>query len=971
MKAISAVGQSKVAAREGRGCTAPILGQDLENGERMNPGNRSKLIIGFVLLLVAPFGFVAALQSAEPAAARPDTKLLLTDNWFIQPSFDVHEPGSTLSTVGFQPQHWYRAMIPSTVLAALVADRIYADPYFGMNLRSIPGTNYAIGSNFSGIAMPPGSPFRSSWWYRTQFTVPSGYRGKQVQLHFDGIDFRANVWLNGRLVADSKQMAGMWRLFEFDVTDLIVPAKVNALAVEVFPQIPHDLSISFMDWNPMPPDKDMGIWRPVYLTSSGPVTIRFPQVITRLDLPAVDKARLTVTGEMRNMTNRPVSGILKGQIEDSQFSQQVTLKPKETKIVVFSPDKFPQLNLTNPRLWWPAHLGPQNLYNLKLQFESGGSTSDEANTRFGIREITSEVEKPTPTSLVFSGHDQGYVATHRIFSINGRRILIRGAGYTPDMMLRASPEREEAELKYVRDMNLNTVRLEGKLPDDHFLAIADEYGILITAGWPSGGFWEQWKKWDDEDRLIYAESLKDQLRRLRSHAAVFNWMDGSDNPPPPDIERRDVDILKELHWPNPYESSAMARPTALSGDTGLKMTGPYQYVPPSYWLLDRHHGGAHGFNTETSPGPAVPPVSSLIRMLPKDHLWPIDSWWDYHLSGSAFRNLDVFTDAMNHRYGRATDLQDYAMKSQVMAYEGERAMFEAFGRNKYTSTGVIQWMLNNAWPSLMWHLYDYYLRPGGGYFGAKKGCEPLHIQYSYDDQSIVVVNSYYTAFKGLRATAKVYNLDMALKYSQESSLDIPADGVQTIFTIPHIEGLSTTYFVDLSLQNAAGKQISSNFYWLSTKPDVFDWDNSTWYFTPVTSWADLTGLETLPKVRLNVISESTISGDYGSTRVTIENPSKTLAFAVHLKLMKPSQYVDPESDNNELEILPVIWQDNYFPLLPGERREITATYRTADMALQTLSSDTPSWAIKQERGKPTVAVNGWNVIPASTATPAQ
>jgi exo-1,4-beta-D-glucosaminidase len=905
--------------------------------------------------------FLSLLSFVTLAHAAQADKLVLADGWRIQPSQDVIEKGSVLSTAGYQPQQWYGATMPSTVLAALVADRVYADPYFGMNLRSIPGTTYTIGTTFSSIPMPPGSPFRSSWWYRTQFTVPAGYRGKRVQLHFDGINFRANVWLNGRLVADSKTMAGTWRLFEFDVTDLVVPGSVNALAVEVFPQTPEDLGLSWVDWNPTPPDKNLGIWRPVYLTTSGPVTLRFPQVMTKLNLPAVDKARLTVTAEVSNTTNHAVKGVLQGQIEDIQFSQPVTLDGKQTKVVAFSPDQFAALTLANPRLWWPSQVGPQNLYKLKLQFAIGGSNSDESETTFGIREVTSEVEKPAHTSRVFSGHDEGYTETHRVFSINGKRILIRGAGYTPDMLLRESPLREEQELQYVKDMNLNAVRLEGKIVSDHFLELADQQGILIMAGWTCCSHWEQWEKWDDEDHVISAESLKDQIRRLRSHPAVFNWMNGSDGPPPPDVEQRYIDILKQLNWPNPYESSAMAKPTTVTGDTGVKMTGPYEYVAPSYWLLDTQYGGAHGFNTETSPGPAVPPVDSLVRMLPPDHLWPMDSFWDYHAGGSAFRNLNVFTEAMSGRYGPAANVQDYAMKAQVMAYEGERAMFEAFGRNKYTSTGVIQWMLNNAWPSTIWHLYDYYLRPGGGYFGAKKGCEPLHIQYSYDDHSIAVVNSYYTDFKGLKATAKVYNLDLTVKNSQETTVDISADGVQKIFSIPEIDGLSSTYFVDLLLQDATGKRISSNFYWLSTKPDVLDWDKSTWYTTPTKSFSDLTALGTLPKVKLNVTSESEIDGDYGNTRVTVENPGKTLAFAVHLKVMKPSRFSDPESDSNELEILPVIWQDNYFPLMPGEKREVTATYRKADLQLESRSSDTPSWANGQ--GKPTVEVDGWNVLP--------
>jgi len=505
-------------------------------------------------------------------------------------------------------------------------------------------------------------------------------------------------------------------------------------------------------------------------------------------------------------------------------------------------------------------------------------------------------------------------------------------------------------------MNLNTVRLEGKIVDENFMRLADEYGILITAGWCCCDHWERWKDWDDEDRLIAADSLRDQIRRIRSHPSVFNWMNGSDNPPPPDVETMYVGILKELNWPNPYESSATARPTTVTGETGVKMTGPYEYVAPSYWELDKERGGAHGFNTETSPGPAVPPIASLRRMLPEDHLWPINSYWDYHAGGGAFRNIDVFTEALNARYGPSASAEEYATKAQVMSYEGERAMFEAWGRNKYVATGVIQWMLNNAWPSMIWHLYDYYLRPGGSYFGTKKACEPLHIQYSYDDNSVVVVNSFYKDFSGLRASAKVYNLDMSEKYAHEEKVDVPSDGVRKAFTIPGISGLSPAYFVRLSLEDASGKAVSTNFYWLSTKKDELDWEHSTWYHTPTKTFSDLTALNTLPKVDLNVTGTAEVNAGDGMTHVTIENPSRSLAFAVHLWVMRPARFRDPEAGNGEAEILPVLWEDNYFALMPGEKRQITATYPTARMG----------------RGPLELEVDGWNVNPRtiSVAGPA-
>jgi exo-1,4-beta-D-glucosaminidase len=893
----------------------------------------SRIACALTVISLIACGPVALAQSTQ--ATNSGGPLLLREGWMIQSSAEVSAPPELVSTRAYTPSGWYKATVPSTVIAGLVRQRVFADPYVGKDLRTIPGTTYAVGSNFSNIPMPLGSPFRVPWWFRTEFQVPQQYAGKTVWLHFSGINYRASVWLNGQQIAAPDKMVGAWRVFEFDVTRLLTPGQTATLAVEVSPPQPDDLAITFVDWNPLPADKDMGIWREVYLTPSGPVTLRYPQVISKLDLPALDKAQLTVTADLHNATDQPVDGTLTGKIEGREFSAPVSLAPKESKLVSFSPDQFPQLRFDHPRLWWPYALGPQNLYQLDLSFQTGGTVSDAQTLTFGIREISADLD----------AHD------HRLFKINGKTILIRGAGWTFDMLLRADPARQKAELNYVKDMHLNTVRLEGKLEDENFLDVCDREGILVLAGWCCCDHWERWQNWKDEDFLVSAESLKDQIRRLRSHACLLDWLNGSDNPPVEKVERTYIQILKDCHWPNPYQSSATAKPTSLTGKTGLKMTGPYEYVAPSYWLLDRERGGAHGFNTETSPGPAVPPVESLQRMLPYDHLWPIDSAWDYHAGGGAFRDLHVFTEALNNRFGQATSLEDYAMKAQVLAYEGERAMFEAYGRNKYTSTGVIQWMLNNAWPSMIWHLYDYYLRPGGSYFGAKKGCEYLHVQYSYDDQSIVVVNSYYQAFPEMKVFARVYNLDMSLKFSQEATLNVGPDSTNKAFTLPPIADLSRTYFLRLDLNEASGKNVSSNFYWLSTQPDVLDWDRSTWYYTPTKTFADLTALQGLPKVDLKATAESEMNGEEGVTRVTMENPSHDLAFFVHFKVVvQGGHYVyEEEGGRPDDEVLPILWSDNYVSLLPGEKRLLTATY-----AKRRLRS-----------GKPVVKVEGWNVVPKS------
>src|SRR5213079_2627998 len=194
-----------------------------------------------------------------------------------------------------------------------------------------------------------------------------------------------------------------------------------------------------------------------------------------------------------------------------------------------------------------------------------------------------------------------------------------------------------------------------------------------------------------------------------------------------------------------------------------------------YRLEDTQAGGDNGYNTETSPGPAIPPRESLEKFIPKDHLWPIDEVWNYHAGGERFTTVNVFTEGLNRRYGQASSLDDYERKAQALTYDGQRAMFEAYARNKYTSTGVIQWMLNNAWPSLIWHLYDYYLVPAGGYFGTKKACEPVHVQYSYDDNSVAVINGTYGTFKGMKASAKIYSINLAERFSRSMNVDLAAD----------------------------------------------------------------------------------------------------------------------------------------------------------------------------------------------------
>jgi exo-1,4-beta-D-glucosaminidase len=876
-----------------------------------------RLCAGSVLwLLAAAACFAVSTSSTQPI-------LQLHRDWAIQSSCQVRSTGDQISSPGFATTDWHHAAVPTTVVAALVADKTYPDPYFGKNLKSFPGMNYPTTDFFANQEMPEDSPFRCSWWFRTEFTVPAELRKKMMSLHFDALNYRANVWLNGEKIGDAQDVAGTFRAFEFDVSKRLHPKGANALAVEIFAAQKNDLAITWVDWNPTPADKDMGLWKDVYLTCSSAVSLKHPFVTSKLD-PEYRTAGLTLSADLHNAADHPVTALLNAGIDDIRVSQKVELAAGESKTVSFAPEQFSQLKLEHPHLWWPYQMGRPDLYLAKFSVAIDGAVSDSAEVHFGVREVASQLTEKGG----------------RLFSVNGRKVLIRGAAWAPDMLLRWSRREAQAAIDYVHHMNLNAIRLEGRMERDEFFDMADRAGILIMPGWTCCDMWEHWDDWKPEHMKIAGASLEDQITRLRNHPSVFVWLYGSDGPPPANVETMYLQILKDKQWPNPSVSSASETPTTVTGASGVKMTGPYDFVPPNYWLTDTQAGGAYGFNTETSPGPVIPPLESLKRFLPADHLWPMDDFWAYHSGGERFTNIDKFTNGLDQRYGKSADLHDFLRKSQAANYEAQRAMFEAYGRNKYVATGVIQWMLNNAWPSLIWHLYDYYLVPAGGYFGTRKACEPLHVQYSYDDNSVAVVNGQNWVATGLTVKARIFDVNAQERASREATLDAPADSSTRALSLPTVDGITSTYFLKLELWNAAGKLASENFYWLSTKPDVLDWAKKLdTVYTPQSAYADLKGLNSLQVVKVTASARATHEANDEVIRVSLQNPSASLAFMVHVRA------VDPKGGE---DITPIFWDDNYVSLLPGEKREVAARYSSTEAA-----------------GKPNLMIEGWNVTPSA------
>ena len=690
-------------------------------------------------------------------------------HWQIQSSANAQQSGVEVSSAGFSTEGWYPVSGRATVMAGLMENGKTEDVFYGDNLRAVEEPDAS------------GTMFVIPWWYRSEFTVAEGAQGLRTALRINGMIPSADVWINGHLLADRSIVAGAYPVHEFDVTRWVHPG-TNTLALRVHPGDPRtSLSIGWVDWNPTPPDNNMGPWRGVDIVQRGPVEIGSPQVTSSLPLPDLSVAALTVIVQARNIDVLAHDATVTGVVAGVSLHRTIHLAPGDTQTVSFSSKSDPALKLKHPRIWWPVDMGAHPLYRLQMSAAVDGTISDQTSATFGIRSVSSHL---TP---------QGSIQ----FVINGKPVLIRGAGWAPDMFLRDDPKRMEAEFSYVVNLGLNTIRSEGKLEDARFYELADREGVLILAGWECCDKWESWAKtggepWDAADEKVAAASMASEARLLRNHPSLIGFLIGSDNAPPPAISKLYVDTLRDENWPLPVIAAAVPQATLETGPSGMKMDGPYSWVPPSYWYADKL-GGAFGFDSEVSAGASIPPLEDLARMLAPQELealWKYPKARQYHASAawSIFATIEPFDTALAKRYGPPKSLADYVEKAQLENYDNVRAQFEAFNAHMDAanpSTGVIYWMLNNAWPSLHWHLYDYFLNPAGAYFGAKMANEPVHIQYSYDTRAIMVVNHTLEREHGLQAVIHVRNLDGSVDYERRlKNVNLAGNSARQLMMLP-------------------------------------------------------------------------------------------------------------------------------------------------------------------------------------------
>lgn len=823
----------------------------------------------------------------------------LSSNWTIFSSENLSVDGGDISQTGFNDSDWVQTTVPNTVLGALVQAGKYPDIFMGDNFDKIDTAQ-----------------FRHPWWYRTEFNVEN--TDKISHIVFNGINYKANIFLNGKQIANSGEIETAFKQFKIDVSEYIVKGK-NALAVEIIPPVKGDLTIGFVDWNPTPSDRNMGIWREVILQQTGNTIIDGLLVETNLDTNSLLEARIGISVWFENKGDKTEVELL-ASFDSINIRKSVLLEKGERRKVTLDANEFGELLIKNPRIWWPNGLGKAELYNLSVQLSQNGQISDEKQTRFGIRKVEQYL------------NEEG----HKAFKINGKRIIVKGAGWVDDILLADSDQKVKDQLSYVKQMNMNTVRLEGFWGRNSTIYdTCDELGLLIMIGWSCQWEWEGYcgRKesefmciYTPEDEDLHAAGFRDQVKWLRNHPSIFLWVYGSDKLPSPTLEEKLNKLVLEEDHTRPILASCKGHDfgtdfwniSKISGPTGVKMLGPYGYVTPNYWYEDTQIGGAYGFNTETGPGPQVPPIESIRRMIPEKDLWPMNEMWNYHSGRNEFQTLDRFMKAFNARYGEAQSVEEFAQYCQLSNYEAIRPMFEAFAVNKFNSTGVIQWMLNSAWPELYWQQYDWYLMPNGAFYGTQNACQTLNIIYNYKEHNIYITSELFDDQKDLKAEVRLLNFNSEVIFTSDLQITAKENSSARILDLPALPQSDKAYFLDLKLKTNSGETIADNFYWLSSQKDVCDFKNSQWFITPNSQYANFKSLKKLSQVKIESSFEIKEVADNFEITVKLHNPEQNLAFFIEMQVLNKT---------TGMTILPVLWSDNYVSLLAGESKTYTAIIR--------------------------------------------
>ena len=850
--------------------------------------------------------------------------------WEMKKASEVSARAEDLSKSGYEDEGWMPAVVPGTVLNSLVYNGVYPEPYFGLNNKLTSGLIpdiSVVGRDFY------------TYWFRTEFdAVPVG-KDERIWMQVDGVNYRAEFWLNGKMVCF---VSGMFNQQFVDVTDYVIRDGKNVLAVKVYPidepggprkgtskswgaagefrnggngEIGKNVSMlmtvgwdfTFLDGIR---DRNTGIWRDIRFFRSGKVMLNHPFIKSELN-DKYDSAAQTVSVEVRNPGFGTQKVKVTGEIlgEGITFSRDVTVLRGLTETVEFSPADFPQLVIDNPRLWWPVNKGKPEMYTAVIKAEQNGVVQDSISVRFGIREITSDTDTPDKS---------------RRFYVNGKPVFIKGTNWIPENMLRTSDERTYAELRYTAQSGVNLIRQWGGgiTESDRFYDLCDSLGIMV---WTE--FWMTGDTKHPVDRGLYLQNVESTVKRIRNHPSLAYYVCSNESTEMPGIH----DLIMELDGTRGYQMQSEC--------AGVHDGSPYKTVNPMrhYENTASDRGSrVDGFNPEYG-APCLPTVECLREMMPEEDLWPVNKEvWDYS-DGNGFHQMSTLYVDLVNMYGKSDSIDEFAMKGQFVGAMNYKSIWEVWNYNKFGygdrwTSGFLYWYHNSAVRQVCGRMWDWSLEPTAALYAAANACEPLHPQFDYLKNTVSVVNDYYKSFKGYKVIAEVWDIDSKKVWSKAAVVDLPEDGVANdVFVIDFPENISPVHFIKLRLLDEEGQQVGSNFYWRSD--DVYEGKKTL--TGPTTS-----GFETisdLDETRVS-ISKMNVRTDDRSNYIdlTLKNSRKAISFFTQIQWL----------DSDGKPVRPSYYTDNFFSMMPGESRTIT---------IETAKRDLPA-------GEYTLVVKGFNTV---------
>ena len=848
-------------------------------------------------------------------------------NWVMKRSAELSVTPEEISRPGFATIGWMPAVVPGTVLNSLVYNKQYPEPYYGINNK--------LSSKLIPDIAQTGRDFYT-YWFRTELMIPASFKEKNIWLQVDGINYRAEVWVNGNQVM---HLSGMFRQDQVDIADFAKVGETNAIAIRVYPvDIPgtnkakpwrargenrnggdgniglNTTMLMSVGWDftfkDGIRDRNTGIWKSISLYATNKVALRHPFVRSELAKPNYDRANETISVELFNVAMKTVKCVVKGEIvgEGIQFEKSVDLLRGEDKTITFTASDFPQLSISRPRLWWPVHKGKPELYELKLVAYVDGVPGDSVRTRFGIREI--RADRNTPDSS-------------KTFYVNGRKIFIRGTNWIPEAMLRTSDERTYAELRYTRQSGVNLLRLWGGgiAESDYFYQLCDELGLLV---WQE--FWLTGDTKHPNDKDLYFSNLSATIKRIRNHPSVAFYVASNESTEVSGIRK----VLNDLDGTRPYQMQSEV--------DGVHDGSPYQQVNPMqhYENTASARGSrVDGFNPEYG-APSLPTVEALREMMDEKDLWPINkAVWDY-LDGDAFHGMTgKFKDLVDN-YGTSVSIDEFAQKAQLLNAVNARSVWEVWNANKFGygdryCSGLLFWYHNSPTRQVCGRMWDWSLEPTSALYYTQQALEPLHAQFDYLKNTVSVSNDYFRSFINYRLTAEVYDLNSKKVFSRSVTLDsIPEDAVlNNLITIDFGQQITPVHFIRLLITDEKGLPVTSSFYWRS---------NNTYQGKQTLTGPASAGFEPLSHMKTSSLRSTVRVRKEGKMHVIdidMKNTSKQIAFFTQLQLL----------DGAQKPVRPSFYTDNFFSLLPGEIKHVRIETAAIGDALDSAKLVVKGWNI--------------------------